>query len=110
MATFSGLRGVPLLALSHNSLFPALTIGPLGIAIRVIRIHEFAYDEIETIAVKRMLGVHITFVPRTGPRTFTAGFAGNAAALPVLAALMRHGAPLGQAARAWLAAQPSSAA
>jgi hypothetical protein len=99
-----------LLALSHNSLFPALTIGPLGIAIRVICIHEFAYDEIETIAVKRMLGVHITFVPRTGPRTFTAGFAGNAAALPVLAALMRHGAPLGQAARAWLAAQPSSVA
>jgi hypothetical protein len=110
MATFSGLRGVPLLALSHNSLFPVLTIGPLGIAIRVIRNHEFAYDGIETIAVKRMLGVHITFVPRTGPRTFTAGFAGNAAALPVLAALMRHGAPLGQAARAWLAAQPSSAA
>ena len=110
MATFSGLRGVPLLALSHNSLFPALTIGPLGIAIRVIRIHEFAYDEIETIAVKRMLGVHITFVPRTGPRTFTAGFARSTAARQVLAALQRRDAPLAETALAWLATQVLSPA
>lgn len=108
MATFSGLRGVPLLALSHNSLFPALRIGPRGVVIRVIRHHEFAYDEIETIALTRMLGFQVTFVPRAGLRTFTAGFAGEAAARPVLAALQRHGAPLDQAVRARLAMERSS--
>ncbi len=100
MATFSGLRGVPLLALSHNALFPALRIGPLGIALRVIRNHEFRYDEIETIALTRLLGIQVTFVPRAGLRTFIASFAGEAAVAPVLAALRRHGAPLAQAALA----------
>jgi hypothetical protein len=100
MATFSGLRGVPLLALSHNALFPALRIGPLGVVIRVIRNHEFRYDEIETIALTRLLGIQVTFVPRAGLRTFTASFAGEAAVAPVLAALRRHGAPLAQAALA----------
>jgi len=103
MATFSELRGVPLLALSHNALFPALRIGPLGVVLRVIRNHEFRYDEIETITLTRLLGFQVTFVPRAGLRTFTAGFAGEAAVVPVLVALQCHGAPLDQAARARLA-------
>jgi len=110
MATFSGLRGVPLLALSHNALFPALTIGPLGVVIRVIRNHELRYDAIETITATRMFGIQVTFVPRAGLRSFTAGFAGDAAVVPVLAALRRHGAPLDHAALARLAAGKSPAA
>jgi hypothetical protein len=110
MATFSGLRGVPLLALSHNALFPALRIGPLGVVIRVIRNHELRYDEIETITLTRMLGFQVRFVPRAGLRTFIANFAGEAAVVPVLAALRRHGAPLDRAALARLAAGESSAA
>lgn len=108
MVTFSGLRGVPLLALSHNALLPALTIGPVGVVLRVIRKHEFHYDEIETIALTRMLGFQVTFVPRVGLRTFTAGFAGEAAVVPVLVALQCHGAPLDRAARARLATNRSS--
>lgn len=100
MATFSGLRGVSLLALSHNALFPALTVGPLGVVIRVIRNHELRYDEIETVTLKWMLGHQITFVPRSRLRTFTASFAGEAALAPVLAALQQYGAPLDAAALA----------
>ncbi len=110
MATFSGLRGVPLLALSHNALFPALTVGPLGVVIRVIRSHELRYDEIDTVTLKWMLGHQITFVPRSGVRTFIASFAGEAALAPVLAALQQHGAPLDAAALTRLASASSRSA
>ena len=92
LATFSGLRGVPIVATSHNSLFPSLSIGPGGIVIRVIRWHRLAADDIESISLRKFLGYQITFVPRTGIRTFTAAFAGKADTVKTLTAL-RHHAP-----------------
>jgi len=100
IATFSGLRGVPLLALSHNALFPALRILPHGIRIRVIRAHELAYDDLATVDFAQRLGWQVTFVPRQGLRTFTAVFAGRNAAVVTLAMLHRNGGPLGTSAKA----------
>lgn len=102
MATFSGLRGVPLLATSHNALFPSLRILPHGISIRVIRRHDFTYDEIAAIDAAWRLGWQITFTPRSGLRDFTAAFAGRAAAAQAVAMLHRHKAPLSPSALALL--------
>lgn len=103
IATFSGLRGVPLLALSHNALFPALRILPHGIRIRVIRSHGFTYDEIAGISLAWRLGWQLTFIPHRGLRSFTATFAGRPALVQAVAMLHRNGAPLDASAGALLA-------
>jgi hypothetical protein len=102
LATFSGLRGVPILATSHNSLFPSLSIGPEGLVIRVIRWHRFAADEIEAISLRKFLGYQITFVPRTGIRTFTVAFAGKADTVRTLTALQSHAGALAPSVHALL--------
>ncbi len=102
MATFSGLRGVPLLATSHNALFPSLRILAHGVSLRVIRRHDFTYDEIAEIDAAWRLGWQITFNPRSGPRNFTAAFAGRANAAQAVAMLHRHKAPLAPSALALL--------
>lgn len=102
LATFSGLRGVPLIALSHNSIFPSLTIRPQGVTIRVIRLHELRFDELDSVTLKWRLGHLVTFVPRSGLRTFSANFYGRQAAAAALAALHHWNAPLDAAARALL--------
>ena len=94
LATFSGLRGVPIMATSHNSLFPSLSIGADGIVIRVIRWHRFAVDEVESISMRKLLGYQLTFVPRAGIRTFTAAFAGKTDTVQTLTALQNHAGAL----------------
>jgi hypothetical protein len=102
VATFSGLRNVPLVATSFNSLYPSLTVKPGGLTIVVVRTHDFAFDEIETIEAAWRFGHMVTIVPKEGWRTFSANFYGRPAAAKALAALRDRGAPLSAAALDWL--------
>ncbi len=56
MATFSGIRRIPLLALTHNSLYPSVTVQATGAAIVVVRTHVFTFDEIEAIEARWLFG------------------------------------------------------
>lgn len=103
LAAFSGVKNVPLLATSHNSIYPALTVDDSGVTIVVVRTHRFTWDEIETIEAGWMFGHMITLVPRDGWRTFSATFYGRPAAAQALRALDAAGAPLAPSAREWLA-------
>ncbi|BCB21211.1 hypothetical protein OCUBac02_41050 [Bosea sp. ANAM02] len=94
LATFSGLRRFPLIALSHNSLFPSLVIGPQAVTIRVLRRHVLAYDDLMPVRLSRRLGHRLTFAPRQGWRDFTASFASREEAAKALAALVDFGAPV----------------
>lgn len=94
LATFSGLRGVPLLALSHNSLFPAFAVDAEGVTIRVLRSHRLRFDEIATIRLERRPGYRLTVVPKRGWRDFTVSFAGKDIARAAVEALLRFEAPL----------------
>lgn len=94
LATFSGLQRFPLVALSHNSLFPSLVIGPQTVTIRVLRRHVLTYDDLAPIRLTRRLGYRLTFAPRQGWRDFTASFASREAAAQAVAALVDFGAPV----------------
>lgn len=94
LVTFSGVRGVPLLALSHNSLCPQLVIGPDAVTVRVIRRHRFSYDSLACIRAERGLRHRIALVPKRGWRTFTVGFSSQQQARGAVAALASYGAPL----------------
>jgi len=102
LATFSGLRRVPLIATSNNSLYPSLTVKPTGVTIVVVRTHDFAFGEIETIEARWLFDHMITIRPRDGWRTFSATFFGRPAAAEALRALQDAGARLGPSALAWL--------
>jgi hypothetical protein len=99
LATFRGVRGVPLVAVTHNSLYPSLRVGQSYLIIGMIRPKRLAFDTIETIQLARRLAHQITFMPRTGLWSFSANFARKSAAREVLAALSCRGAPLAASAR-----------
>lgn len=105
IATFSGLRGVPLLALSRNSAYPALAIGPDGVMIRVIRRHHLLFGDIREVTVGWRLAHQLTIVPRRGLRTFSANFLSKKDVLHATEALKRHGVALDNAAAALLRAE-----
>lgn len=84
LATFRGLRHVPLVALSHNSLFPSLTIEAGGVTLRIIRRNHLSFEDIEAVDLGRRLAHQITFLPRNGPWTFSANFLDRAAVRRVL--------------------------
>ena len=102
MATFSGVRRIPLLALTHNSLYPSVTVQATGAAIVVVRTHVFTFDEIAAIEARWFFGHMITFMPKAGWRTFSASFYGRPAAADALRALKNAGAPIAPSALAWL--------
>ncbi len=108
IATFSGLKRVPLLALSHNALFPALVIGREALMIRVLRRHVLAFHELEAVTCRRG-NRGLTFVPKRGIRTFSASFGGRDAALRALRKLRDAGAPLDGEAAALLQPPPPGA-
>lgn len=101
-ATFRGLRHVPLVALSRNSLYPALHMDGASVVIRVIRRHALAIDDLAAVDVRWRLAHQVTLVPRKGPWTFSANFFDRVAAFSFLAALEERGAPLTVRARAFL--------
>lgn len=102
IATFRGLRHVPLVALSHNSLFPSLEIGAGGVTLRIIRRHHLRFEDIEAVDLSRRLAHQITLIPRKGPWTFSANFLDRATARRVLAALDTTNVTLTQRARDFL--------
>ena len=97
-ATFSGLRGVPLVALSRNSLFPALTIGADSVTIRVIRRHRLPFRDIREVRVRWRLAYQLTIVPERGWRTFSANFLSRSEAARAVEALKQRGVALDAAA------------
>ncbi len=101
MATFTGLTRVPFVALSHNSLFPSLTVGSESVTIRVVRRRELRFDALATIRTRWLLGQIVDFVPRQGVRSTGAVFR-KPEAVKVLAALHARGAPLDASALALL--------
>lgn len=97
-ATFSGLRGVPLIALTRNSLYPALTIGDDSLTIRVVRRHRLALRDIRQVGFSRPLACQLTIVPERGWRSFSANFLSAREAARALEALQLRGAALDAAA------------
>ena len=106
-ATFSGLRGVPLVALSRNSLYPELTIGVDSLAIRVIRRHRLLFRDIREVRVRWRLAYQLTIVPVRGLRTFSANFLSRKDAARVIEALKQRGVALDATASGLLKAGPS---
>jgi hypothetical protein len=102
-ATFSGLRGVPLLALSHNSLCPSLVVGPDSVTIRVIRRHRLPFSDLREVRVRWRLAHQLTFMPKHGLRTFSAHFLSKGDAVRALKALKERGVALDAEADALMA-------
>lgn len=102
-ATFRGLRHVPLIALSHNSLYPSLDIGADGVTLRVIRRHRLRFDEIEVVDLRWRLAHQVTIIPKKGPWTFCASFLVRGAARSVLGAFDAADVALTPRARTFLA-------
>lgn len=103
VATFRGLRHVPLIALSHNSLSPSLEIGADGVTLRIIRRHHLRFEDIEAIDLRWRLAHQLTFIPRKGLWTFSANFMDRTTVLRVLAALDTANISLTHRARDFLA-------
>jgi len=106
-ATFSGLRGVPLIALSRNSLYPTLTIGADSLTIRVVRRHRLAFREIRKVGVGWRLAWQLIIIPERGWRSFSANFLSARAAARALEALRLRGVALDGAATDFLEANLS---
>lgn len=101
-ATFRGLRYVPFIALSRNSLYPALDMDEQAIVIRVIGRRVLPFSDIATVDVRWRLAHQVTLVPRKGPWTFSANFFDKAAALCLVRALAERGVALTAQARSAL--------
>lgn len=107
IATFSGLRGVPLIALSRNSLYPTLTIGADSLTIRVVRRHRLALRDIRKVGFGWRLAHQLTIIPERGWRSFSANFLSARAAACALEALRLRGVALDGAAIDFLEANLS---
>jgi hypothetical protein len=94
IATFSGLRNVPLFALSRNSINPAFAVGDDGVTIRVVRRHHLPFSEIRRVSVRWRLAYQVTIVPKRGLRTFSANFISKADAIRAAALLRQRGVAL----------------
>ncbi len=94
IATFSGLRGLPIVALSRNSLYPNMIIGSDGVTIRVIRRHRLLFSEIQEVTMRWRLAHQLTIVPKRGLRTFSANFISRAEAVRAVTALQQRGVAL----------------
>lgn len=93
-ATFRGLRHVPFIAISRNSLYPALEMDEDAIFIRVVRRHALPLSEIAMVDVRWRLAHQVTLVPQKGPWTLSANFFDKAGAVAVLTVLGESGVPL----------------
>ncbi len=102
IATFSGLRGVPHVALSRNSLYPDLVVGSDSVTIRVIRRQRLLFSDIREVAVRWRLAHQLTFVPRRGLRTFSANFMSREDLVRAVRTLEQRGVALDAAAAALL--------
>ena len=104
-ATFTGLRGLPWIALATNSLNPVLRLGERHLGYKVLRSRERPYEDIEEVDVRRTIGTfNLVFSVRDTRFTFTANVGTAERGAQVLARLPA-GVPLSERARAALKAQ-----
>lgn len=94
IATFSGLSGMPFIALSRNSLYPLLIVGSESVTIRVIRRHRILFSDIREITLRWRLAYQLTIVPERGLRTFSATFLSKESAMRTVEALKQRGVTL----------------
>lgn len=72
-ATFTGLKGVPLLALATNSFAPLLRLHEEHIEFKVINTHQKSYQQIECVdTLSWALTKNITFIWNDSRFSFTA--------------------------------------
>lgn len=103
LATFSGLKSVPLLAVTYNGLVPRLSLDEGAVVMRIFRSGRIAIADLDKVTVTKGMGLMVSLYPKAGWRSFSANFA-RAEAIRFLQALRAAGAPLDDKAKAALAA------
>ncbi|MEZ2300048.1 hypothetical protein [Variovorax sp. RCC_210] len=99
LATFTGLRGLPWIALATNSLNPVCRIEGDQLVFRVIRPRQRPCTDIREVAVREAYGTfNLIFSFRHTPLTFVANMGTAARGAEVLASLP-EGVPLSGSAR-----------
>jgi hypothetical protein len=106
IATFSSLRGVPVVALTRNSLYPELIIGADSVTIRVIRRHRLPFSEIREVEMRWRFAHQLIIVPARSLRVFSANFLYRRDAVRALDALRQRGVALDAAAVDFLKVAP----
>lgn len=103
LATFTGLRGLPWVALASNSLNPVFRIEPQQLVFRVLRRHQRPYGDICEVDVREAYGTfNLIFAFRDSPLTFVANV-GTAARGAQALALLPDSVPLSGRARSAVA-------
>ena len=74
MASFVGLRGVPLVALWGNSLNPSVTVADDALSIRCFGTHVLPFSELDRVQLRKLAGWRFQFLPRNGLFTYSAMF------------------------------------
>ena len=99
VSSFRGLRKVPLVALSFNSIFPELTLSEEGVAFRIISRHFLPFAEIDTVDTAWRFAHQVTIIPRKGPWTFSFNYFEQNSPKALLRELEKRGVPLTPKAR-----------
>ncbi|MFM9923197.1 hypothetical protein VLK31_09425 [Variovorax sp. H27-G14] len=108
LATFTGLRGLPWVALANNSLNPVFRIESGQLAYRVIRAQQRPFTDIREVDVREAYGTfNLIFAFRDTPLTFAVNV-GTAARGAQALALLPSSVPLTERARSALQAVPAS--
>jgi len=108
LATFTGLRGLPWVALASNSLNPVFCITSQHLIFRVIRRRRRAYADIAEVDVREARGTfNLIFLFRDTPLTFAANVETAARGAHALA-LLPTGVRLSSRAQSTLQAQAAS--
>ena len=106
-ATFTGLRGVPLLSLGTNSFSPLLRLYEDRVEFKVLRTHVRPLGDIERMHARRFWKTSQITIEWRGERlTFAANILLPRLQVQVLGFLDSKGAPLSEPARALLAGMP----
>lgn len=99
MATITGLRGLPWVALASNRLNPVFRIEPQQLVFRVLRPHQRPHGDICEVDVREAYGTfNLVFACRDSPLTFVANV-GTAARGAQALALLPNSVPLSARAR-----------
>lgn len=108
LATFTGLRGLPWVALASNSLNPVFSVESQQLVFRVIRRHRRAYADLLEVDVREAQGTfNLIFSFRDTPLTFVVNV-GTAVRGAHALALLPTGVQLSDRARSALKALPAS--
>lgn len=74
IASFVGVRGVPLLALWRNGLNPSVTVTEDAVSIRCFGAHVLALSDLDQIDLRWIAGWRFRFQPKGGLFTYSAVF------------------------------------